>query len=55
MATFDINPVTQINQTVFASLSDTEKIAHLMSKLNELIDRNKTLLDTLREMPNDSM
>jgi len=55
MATFDINPVTQIDTDAFNALSTEAKLGLLLAKLNELIDRNKTLLDALRGMINDTL
>ena len=49
MEIFDINPVLPIDSTYFSGLTTTEKDTELFTKLNELIDRNKTLFSALRE------
>ncbi len=50
---FDINPVIPIDSSYFSGLTTAEKQTELLNKLNELIDRNKTLFSALRENANE--
>jgi len=49
---FDINPVLPIDTTTFNGMTTAQKDTALFDKINELIDRNKTLLTLLRENQN---
>lgn len=50
---FDINPVLPIDTTAFNGMTTAQKDTALFNKINELIDRNKTLLTLLRENRNE--
>tara|TARA_R100001443_G_scaffold54035_2_gene65510 strand:+ start:988 stop:1164 length:177 start_codon:yes stop_codon:yes gene_type:complete len=49
---FDVNPVLPIDTTTFNGMTTAQKDTALLNKINELIDRNKTLLTLLRENQN---